>query len=490
MNGEKKNWWEESVTPSDAPSDRASRGRRFDPIGWLVDNPKKAAVGAIVVAVGVFALTRYKVASPSQYLALTGPGISGVKVAKQAVQWPFQTVTVINMTPFTYEVHISAMSADKQDMGLPLTFSIGPDLDSASQERYATLLSGNMDVMKTVAAIVEPEARSVAANLAIEEIFQDRAAFRLKVQESVQEDLKQFGLRVWQSGIREIEDDKSRKDGTKYFHFLRHIKSSEAEQTARRTVAELQRAGDVTVKEKERDTRIKTAEFEAVAVETEARTKIDIARHTAALQVEQAKFAQQSELAKIEAQKAVLSREADLQKEVETKRIAQETERERSQVMSKIVVEAEALERMAQAKLVAAQREAEAALAKARAQAEGSLAMSEAEAKGIRLKYEAQADGMERLKESLGSASNLLSHEMIQSGTFTDIAKHTADALRDMKPAITTWTTDGGAAGSDPMVNVAKTLVPLLSIINKQTGVAPPTWLAQMPGPAPEAKKD
>lgn len=42
-----------------------------------------------------------------------------------------------------------------------------------------------------------------------------RQAYRDKVQESVKEDLGALGMVVWQSGIKEIEDDKTRKDGTK-----------------------------------------------------------------------------------------------------------------------------------------------------------------------------------------------------------------------------------------------------------------------------------
>lgn len=65
----------------------------------IADNPKKTIVAVTVTSVGVFALTRFKVAMPSQFLALTGPGIATVKVAKKAIQWPFQTVTVMDMTP-------------------------------------------------------------------------------------------------------------------------------------------------------------------------------------------------------------------------------------------------------------------------------------------------------------------------------------------------------------------------------------------------------
>lgn len=434
---------------------------------FIKEYKKEILSASFALTIGAYALSRYKVALPSEYLALTGPGISNVKVAKKAVQWPFQTVSVIDMTPMTYELHISAMSTDKQDMGLPITFSIGPGTDVESQTKYATLLGGCPDVMKVVNGFIEPEARSIAANLTIEEIFKNRMAFREKVQESVQEDLNSFGLKVWQSGIREIEDDKTRKDGTKYFHYLRLIKSSEAEQTARKSVAELEFKGDITVKEKERDTRMQSALYEANAVETESTAKIDIARHLAALEVEEAKFRMQSQLAKIEAEKAAMLREADLQREVENRRIAQFTERQRSEVMSKVTVESESMERMAQAYLVSAQK-----------QAEGKLAMSKAEAEGIQMKYAAQAEGLQKLKESLGSAEMLLSHEMIQNGTYEKIASSNAAAVQNMKPVITSWTTDGS---SDGMSDIAKKLVPLLSIVSKQTGIEPPTWLAQMP---------
>lgn len=310
-------------------------------------------------------------------------------------------------------------------------------------------------------------------------MFQHRQAYRDKVQESVKEDLGALGMVVWQSGIKEIEDDKTRKDGTKYFHFLRLIKSSEAEQTARQAVAELQFKGDVTVKEKERDTRMQSATFEANAVKVESESRIEVARYTAALKVEEAKFLQQSQIARIESEKAAALREADLQREVEQKNITRETEHLRSVIMSKTTVEAESLERMAHAKLIAAQKEAEALFAKAKAQADGNLALATADATGILKKFEAQAEGMQLLQQSLGSADNLLSHEMIQQGTYTDIAKANAEALRDMKPTI--WSTGGGGGSGDSTVDIAQKLVGLLSIVSDQTGIKPPAWMAQMP---------
>lgn len=435
---------------------------------------KQAASAFGVAAVGVLTfVTRYHVAKPHQYLAITGPTLrTGIehdmKLAKAAFRWPLQIVTPLDMTPIHFSLHLDTMSSDKQDIGLPLNFTIGPASDLASLRKFALRLS-NCDGEKQehiVAKIAESASRSIVAKLGIEQIFSDRDAYYKMVEEHLQHDLSNFGLEVFQSGSSEIEDSRTRKDGTKYFHYLRLIKAAEAEKTANISVAEMHRQGNIAVKENESITRQKQIVLESEAVQVETTSNIEIAKQRAQQEVEEARFRQQATLAKIEAEKAAQLREAELQRELNVKNIAQETEKMRSEKLAKIVVDAEAQERMAQADLFAAQKRAESVRATGEAEAMALLAKGKADAETIRLRYEAEAEGLKRLQDTLGDPSNLLQREMIHKGTYESVAKSAAEGLQGLKPTI--WTLEGGTEGG------FKTLAPYIKLISDAVGVKIP----------------
>ena len=77
---------------------------------------------------------------------------------------------------------------------------------------------------------------------------------------------------------------------------------------------------------------------------------------------------------------------------------------------------------------------------------------------------------------------------MLQTDTYEKLANANATAINGLQPKITVWNTGEGAgagsgelAGIAPIRNLLQSLPPLLSTINEQTGIAPPSWLAQMP---------
>ena len=64
------------------------------------------------------------------------------------------------------------------------------------------------------------------------------------------------------------------------------------------------------------------------------------------------------------------------------------------------------------------------------------------------------------------------------------MAKANADAIRGLQPKISVWNTGENANGADataPLRNLMQSLPPLFETIGDQTGIRPPTWLAQMP---------
>ena len=57
-------------------------------------------------------------------------------------------------------------------------------------------------------------------------------------------------------------------------------------------------------------------------------------------------------------------------------------------------------------------------------------------------------------------------------------------AIQGLQPKINVWNTgnqDGSVDSTAPIRNLFQSLPPLLSTIQDQTGMQPPSWLAQMP---------
>ena len=69
---------------------------------------------------------------------------------------------------------------------------------------------------------------------------------------------------------------------------------------------------------------------------------------------------------------------------------------------------------------------------------------------------------------------------MLQNNTNEKLANANAKAVNGLQPKITVWNTGENAAASDstaPIRNLFQSLPPLLSTINEQTGIEPPSWM-------------
>jgi flotillin len=121
----------------------------------------------------------FHVAQANEYLVITGVGIDDVKVAKKSWVWPGQNLSRFNLTPFSYEIDLHAMSIEKLEFKIPAVFTIGPEDKQESLCKYARLLTIDArNLEELVLGIVEGETRVIAASLTIEEIFKDRKLFK------------------------------------------------------------------------------------------------------------------------------------------------------------------------------------------------------------------------------------------------------------------------------------------------------------------------
>lgn len=94
------------------------------------------------------------------------------------------------------------------------------------------------------------------------------------------------------------------------------------------------------------------------------------------------------------------------------------------------------------------------------------------------------AKAYREMVDTLGGPQGFLQFRMIETGVYEKLAKANASAVHGMQPKITTWNTGSAAGEADsaaPIRNIMQSLPPLLSTIHEQTGIAPPSWIAQMP---------
>lgn len=163
-------------------------------------------------------------------------------------------------------------------------------------------------------------------------------------------------------------------------------------------------------------------------------------------------------------QKAAEARQFELQKNADANQYAAAKAADADYV-SKV--------RAAEAELVTAQKKAEAMLITRKKEAEGLVEM---------------AKGYAALANVMGGPEGLMQFLMIERGIYGELANANAKAIQGLQPKITVWNTgsSGGEGGmADPLApirNIFQSLPPLFSTINDQTGISPPTWMAQMPG--------
>ncbi|KAG6510484.1 hypothetical protein ZIOFF_028508 [Zingiber officinale] len=123
----------------------------------------------------------------------------------------------------------------------------------------------------------------------------------------------------------------------------------------------------------------------------------------------------------------------------------------------------------------ARQNEAEAELYAKKKEAEGLVAMTQAQ----KLYIASLLGALD------GDYSALRDYLMINGGTYQDMARLNAEAVRGLQPNITVWTNgsgdgaEGGGAMKE-MAGVYRMLPPLLKTVQEQTGIERPTWMARM----------
>ncbi|KAI9902206.1 hypothetical protein N3K66_004023 [Trichothecium roseum] len=466
----------------------------------------------------------YRISAPDEYLAITGMGVRTVRITKASWVLPFQRCARFSVQPHDYAMDLQAMTLEKLLFKLPCVFTIGPDVnargananaaaasadhgsggansDGAAREdrgdalvKYAMLLaeSGNKKseqkahLDQIIKGIIEGETRVLVSSMTMEEIFAERDVFKRRIFRNIQSELNQFGLRIYNANIKELKD----APNSNYFDSLSRKAHEGATNQARIDVAEAQLRGNVGEAKRRGEQEREIAKIHAETAVQKTERDVERAQAEAHMQTRQTAFNRDVQIAQAEAQRALEARDEDLRKDVEVRKAAAETERLRAKEVVRATIEKESKQQAADAAAyeIEANARAEFEAARMAADAEAYTSLKSAEADAIRRIKEAEglsamADAYGKMSHAFGGPEGLLKFIMLEKGTYGELARANAEAVKGMAPKISLWNTTGsGGAGNgqqdpaDAMRSVYQMLPPLMTTIHDQTGVTLPEW--------------
>ncbi|KDN69475.1 putative SPFH domain/Band 7 family protein [Colletotrichum sublineola] len=254
----------------------------------------------------------------------------------------------------------------------------------------------------------------------------------------------------------------------------------------KRAAAEIERlrATDVVKATIERESRQQQADAEAYAVAADAKANFEKSqRETEAKAYKTRQDAEAHQYsAQLTAQAKAYAVEADAKANFEKSQRETEAKAYMTQKDADAHTTADfnRTTKAADANAYKTRQDAEAHQYSAQLAAEAELAIALKKAQGVA----AMADAYAKMSGAFGGPSGLLQYLMIEKGTYVQLAKANADAIRGLQPKISVWNTgsqagaEGGAgnSGVDTMRNVYQMLPPLMTTINEQTGITLPEW--------------
>ena len=304
-----------------------------------------------------------------------------------AFVWPvFQDYAFLDLKPISIECNLTnALSKQNIRVDVPCRFTVGISTEPDSMTNAAERLLGlSIDNIQNIATdILFGQLRLVIATMDIEEINSDRDKFLVAVSQNVEAELRKIGLKLINVNVTDIRDESG------YIEALGKEAAAKAINDAKKSVAEQNRYGeigkaeadrdkDIRIAETQRDTRIKTAAANALAVQGENTSKIDIANSDAQRREKEAEAARIAVAAeKVQAAKA-------LQEAYQSERDAElaRAERERATQQANIVVPAQIDKEKL---IIEAEAEAEKVRRLAKGEADAIFAKMDAQARGLSL---------------------------------------------------------------------------------------------------------
>lgn len=463
-------------------------------------------------------ISRYKRCPSDKILVIYGKtGGTSAKCVHGggAFIWPvIQDYSYLDLKPLSIEANLTnALSRQNIRVDVPCRFTIAISTEADNMNTAAERLLGlSPDQIQELAKdILFGQLRLVIATMTIEEINSDRDKFLDNISKNVDSELKKIGLKLINVNVTDIKDESG------YIEALGKEAAAKAINEAKISVAEQEKIGEtgkaladrekdvqiaethrdrdvkiaITNKDREisiadaqkeesigkalaqRDTRVKTSEANAIAIQGENEAKIAIAQSEATRREREAE-ALRIALASEKVQQAKALEEAY---QAEQKAEAARAERERSTQNANIVIPAEIAKQKA---VIDAQAEAERIRVQAKGEADAIFAKMEAEAKGL---YEILTKQAEGYREVVGAAGGdpTKAFQLLLIEKLPELVKTQVEAVKNIKiDKITVWdggnNTDGNTSTANFVSGMMKTVPPLNDLFN-MAGLNLPTYL-------------
>ena len=437
-------------------------------------------------------LKRYKRCPSDKILVIygkTGKNRSGSISSARCIHggaafiWPvFQDYAFLDLKPISIECNLTnALSKQNIRVDVPCRFTVGISTEADSMTNAAERLLGlSTDSIQNIATdILFGQLRLVIATMDIEEINADRDKFLAAVSQNVEAELRKIGLKLINVNVTDIRDESG------YIEALGKEAAAKAINDAKKSVAEQNRFGeigkaeadrdkDIRIAETQRDTRIKTAAANALAVQGENTSKIEIANSDAARREKEAEAARLAVAAeKVQAAKA-------LQEAYQSERDAElaRAEREKATQQANIVVPAQ-IDKERQ--IIEAEAQAEKLRRTAKGEADAIYAKMEAQARGTLEILTKQADGFAQLVGAAeGDAQKAVL--MMISDRLPELVKTQVEAVKGIKiDKVTVWdgagNKEGGKTATANFISGMMQSVPPLDEIFKMAGMSLPEYM-------------
>ena len=357
-------------------------------------SPLIIVIFAVVLIVTFAAiLSRYKRCPSDKILVVygkTGKNPEGGTSSARCIHggaafiWPvFQSYAFLDLTPISIECNLTnALSKQNIRVDVPCRFTVGISTDPESMTNAAERLLGqNTASIQNIATdILFGQLRLVIATMDIEEINADRDKFLANVSANVEAELRKIGLKLINVNVTDIRDESG------YIEALGKEAAAKAINEAKKSVAEQNRYGeigkaeadrdkDIRIAETVRDTRIRTSQANALAVEGENNAKIAIANSDATRREKEAEAGRKAVAAeKVQAAKA-LEEAYQSERDAEVAR----ADREKATQNANVVVPAQIDKEKA---IIDAEADAERIRRLAKGEADAIFAKMDAEARG------------------------------------------------------------------------------------------------------------
>ncbi len=446
-------------------------------------------------------LKRYKRCPSDKILVIYGK--TGRNTSAKCVHggaafiWPvFQNYAFLDLTPISIECNLTnALSKQNIRVDVPCRFTVGISTDTDSMTNAAERLLGltTASIQNIATDILFGQLRLVIATMDIEEINADRDKFLANVSTNVEAELRKIGLKLINVNVTDIRDESG------YIEALGKEAAAKAINDAKKSVAEQNRFGeigkaeadrdkDIRIAETARDTRIKTADANAKAVEGENSAKIAIANSDAMRREKEAEAARIAVAAeKVQAAKA-LEEAYKSERDAELAR----ADREKATQQANIVVPAEIDKQKA---IINAEAEAEKVRRLAKGEADAIYAKMDARARGILEILSKQAEGFGQVVHAAAGDPQKAVMMMI-ADKLPELVKTQVEAVKGIKfDKVTVWDGGNGANGKTATSNFISGMmqsVPPLNDLFKMAGMELPTYLKgneEKPAAIPEKKK-